>query len=138
MNILNKTTSEITALVLRISFGISLLAVGLSHYMTFAAFKPMVVSGLGPLEFLGVIWAFILPALMILGGATFVIGKFEEVAVLASGIALGSIPAGMLLKPVLTGVSLADMMPAAVNAFVWIIVFVLVVKMTNVSNKESS
>jgi len=98
--------------------------------MTLEPFRAMTAEGLGPLEPVGALWAFILPGLMIVGGALFVIGKFTDIAAWTAGLALASIPAGMLLKPVLSGVSLADMMPAAINAFIWLIVFFLVVKCT--------
>lgn len=88
----------------------------------------MASDGLGPLEFIGTIWSYILPALMIVGGALFAIGMYYEVAAWAAGVALGSIPVGMLLKPVLSGVALPDMMPAAINAFVWLLVYCFVVK----------
>mgnify|MGYP006865008812 CR=1 FL=1 len=116
-------------LVLRVSFGLSLLLVGISHYMNLEMFMAMTSDGLGPLEFLGTVWAYILPALQIVGGALFAVGMYYEIAAWSSGVALGSIPVGMLLKPVLSSVALPDMMPAAINAFIWLLVYVLVVKM---------
>ncbi|MDD5751428.1 MAG: hypothetical protein PHS73_02815 [Candidatus Peribacteraceae bacterium] len=118
----------IAALVLRVSFGLSLLFVGLVHYMNLTAFRGMVSEDLGALSMFGTLWAYILPALMIVGGALFVIGMFPQVAAWAAGVALGSIPAGMLLKSVLSGVSLANTMPAAVNAFIWLFVFFCTVR----------
>lgn len=115
-------------LALRLSFGLSLLLVGIAHYMTFEMFSMMTSDGLGPLEILGTIWAFVLPALMIVGGALFAVGMYYEIASWAAGLALGSIPVGMLLKPVLSGVALPDMMPAAINAFIWLLVYFFVVK----------
>jgi len=125
-----KTAKGAAAICVRVSFGLSLLFVGLSHFMTMGAFKGMVVEGLGPLEPLGLLWAFILPALMIVGGALLAIGMYTEVASWAAGVAIGSIPVGMLIKPILGGVPLPNVMPAAINAFVWIIVYVLVIKMS--------
>lgn len=116
----------IAALLLRVSFGLSLLFVGLVHYMTFTAFSGMVSENLGVLSILGTIWAYILPGLMIVGGALFVIGLFPEIAAWTAGIALASIPAGMLLQSVLTAVPLA--MNEAVNAFIWLLVFFFVAK----------
>ena len=115
-------------LALRVSFGGSLLLVGIAHYMTLEMFSGMVADGLGPLTFLGTIWAYVLPALQIVGGALFVVGMYYGVAAWTAGLALGSIPVGMLLKPVLSGVALPDMMPAAINAFIWLLVYVMVVK----------
>lgn len=120
-----KTAAKLS---LRVSFGLSLLLVGVAHYMTLDMFGGMVAEGLGPLSFLGNIWAYVLPALQIVGGALFAVGMYYEIAAWTSGIALGSIPVGMLLKPVLTGVALPDMMPAAINAFIWLLVYVMVVK----------
>ncbi|HCI03302.1 TPA: hypothetical protein DE059_00065 [Candidatus Peribacteria bacterium] len=123
-----KTPVGIAGFLVRISFGLSLLFVGLTHYMTFDGFKGMVADGLGPLEPLGVLWALILPALMIVGGALLVANMYKELAAWTGGLALASIPAGMLAKPVLSGASLADMMPAALNAMIWLILFLFVVK----------
>lgn len=114
--------------VLRVSFGLSLLFVGVAHYMGQAGFSAMVIGGLGPLEPVGAIWAYLLPALQIVGGGLFVIGKYDHIAAWAAGLALGSIPAGMLMKSVLTGVALPDVMGAANNAFIWLLVYAVVVK----------
>jgi len=92
-------------------------------------FSGMVSDGLGALTILGTIWAYVLPALMIVGGALFAVGMYYDVASWVTGLALGSIPVGMLLKPVLSGVALPDVMPMAINAFIWIIVYVMVVKL---------
>lgn len=123
-----KNPKTAAKLCLRVGFGLSLLLVGITHYMTLEMFMAMTSDGLGALEFLGTIWAYVLPALMIIGGALFTVGMYYEIASWASGVALASIPVGMLLKPVLSGVGLPDMMPAAVNAFVWILVYFMVVK----------
>lgn len=120
----------IVALCLRVSFGLSLLFVGVAHYLTIGAFRDIVSDGLGAVSLLGALWAYILPGLMIVGGALLVADKRRDIASWATGLALGSIPAGMLLKSVIGGVSLADTMPAAINAFVWILVYGLVVKMS--------
>ena len=123
-----KNPKDAMKLIVRVSFGLSLLLVGISHYMTFDMFTGMVTDGLGALTILGTLWAYVLPALMIVGGALFAIGMFTEVAAWSAGIALGSIPVGMLLKPVLGAVPLPDMMPAAINALVWLLVYIFVVK----------
>ncbi|MBT4120209.1 MAG: hypothetical protein HOG89_01860 [Candidatus Peribacter sp.] len=116
-------------LALRLGFGLSLLLVGVAHYMNLEMFMAMTSDGLGPLTFLGTIWAYVLPALQIVGGALFAVGMYYEIAAWSAGVALGSIPVGMLLKPVLSGVALPDVMPAAINAFIWLIIYALVVKM---------
>lgn len=115
-------------MALRLSFGLSLLLVGIAHYMSLEMFSGMVSDGLGALTLVGTIWAYILPALMIVGGALFAVGMYYEVASWTTGLALGSIPVGMLLKPVLSGIPLPDVMPMAINAFIWILVYVMVVK----------
>ncbi|PIR53768.1 hypothetical protein COU75_04285 [Candidatus Peregrinibacteria bacterium CG10_big_fil_rev_8_21_14_0_10_42_8] len=124
-----KSPKAAAAIALRISFGLSLLLVGIAHYMSLEMFAEMTSDGLGALSILGTVWAYILPALMIVGGALFAVGMYYEVASWASGLALGSIPVGMLLKPVLSGVALPDVMPMAINAFIWILVYVWVVKL---------
>jgi len=115
--------------MLRISFGLSLLLVGLNHYMTMEAFKGMATEGLGVLEPLGAIWALILPALMILGGALFVIGMYTEIAAWAAGLALASVPIGLLLKPIMSGVPLPGVLDQVIDSFIWLIVLVLVLNM---------
>lgn len=119
---------KVARTLLRVFFGFSLLCVGIVHYKTIGEFSAFVGDGLGPLTMLGVAWGYILPALMIVGGALFVIGMFPVWATLAAGLALGSIPAGILLKSVLTDMSLGDTMPGAINAFTWLIVYMFAIK----------
>ena len=120
---------SVAGFLLRVSFGLSLLFVGIAHYMTLEGFAAMTSDGLGPLTAVGGLWAYILPALMIVGGALLAIGMYHHIAAWCAGLALASIPAGMLIKPLLSGVALPDVMPAAINAYIWLIVFVLVIKM---------
>lgn len=121
----------IVALMARVSIGLSLLFVGLVHYMTFTSFSAMVTEDLGywPVTALGTVWAYVVPALMIVGGALLVLGMFSDIAVWAASLAIGSIPAGMLLKSVLAGVPLATTMPPAINALIWLVALILVVKL---------
>ena len=118
----------IIGMLLRISFCLSLIFVGLAHYMQIDAFKGMVATGLGPVAPLGMLWAYVMPGLLIVGGFLMLIGQYVDIGVWAAGIGVASIPAGMLLKSVVGGVSLAETMPAAINAFIWLLVFVWVVK----------
>lgn len=120
----------IVGTVARISLGLSLLFVGLVHYMSFTAFSAMVSEDLAALSLLGTLWAYILPALMIIGGSLLVLGMFTEVALWSSSIALGSIPAGMLLKSVTSGLPLSETMPPAINALIWLIALIVITKMT--------
>ncbi|MBM3227712.1 hypothetical protein FJZ27_02500 [Candidatus Peribacteria bacterium] len=130
-----KCPKLIRATVFRVSFGLSLLFVGVAHYMSFGAFKAMVSDGLGPITLLGALWAIILPALMIVGGGLLVADKRRDIESWATSLALGSIPAGMLLKSLIGGLSLADSMPAAINAFVWILVYGLVLRLSCSANQ---
>jgi hypothetical protein len=113
---------------LRVSFGLSLLFVGIAHYMTMGSFVGMVSGGLGALSMLGTLWAYILPGLMIVGGGLLAINMHREIATWAAGLALASIPAGMLLKPLLGPAALPEVMPMAINAFIWLIIYMLVIK----------
>lgn len=116
------------ATVMRISFGLSLAFVGLAHLIQYQAFTLMVADGLGPVAVLGTVWGYVLPVLMVVGGGLFVSGRFPLIASWCGGVALASIPAGMLLKPLLSGVGLEDAMPGAINAFIWLLVYAWVVK----------
>lgn len=108
---------------MRISFGLSLLFMGIIHYKTFPDFTSYVSTGLGPLTGLGTLWSYALPALMIVGGILFTVGLMPSVAAWTAGLALASIPAGMMLKSVLSATPVDAMMAAAVNAFVWLLVY---------------
>ncbi|MDO8468361.1 MAG: hypothetical protein Q7S29_01220 [Candidatus Peribacter sp.] len=121
----------IVGTVARISLGASLVFVGLIHYMTFESFVGMVSEDLAFLSFPGTLWAYILPALMIVGGALLVLHMFTEIALWASSIALGSIPAGMLLKSVLSGLPLSETMQPAVNALIWLIALIVITKISD-------
>ena len=111
---------------LRISFGAALFLVGVAHYLSMDVFAGMVSSGLGPLEPLGTLWAYVLPALQIIGGGLIVMGKQPIAATWCTGVALGSIVIGMLLKPVIGGATLPDVMGAAQNGLLWLVAFVVV------------
>lgn len=119
------------AAIARVSFGLALVCVGLIHYMQFRSFSLVVRDGLGALDMLGMIWAFILPALYIIGGGLFALNIGTNIAIWLIGIGLGSIAPGMLLKSVVTGLDMADMMAAANNAFIWLGVFLLIVVLTH-------
>ena len=119
---------SVAACILRVSFGLSLLLVGFTHYMDFNNFLSFTVKGLGMFDALGFAWAFVLPLLMIFGGALITLGIFFEMGTFAAGIALGSIPVGLMLKSTLGGMTLSDTMPGAVYAWIWILVYYFVVK----------
>jgi len=108
---------------------------GLANYMAFEAFQGMAADGMGALTIVGTLWAYVLPGLMILGGALIALGMYMNIGAWLAGLALASIPVGMLLKPVLSGFSLADAMPSVVNAFVWLLVYLFVVKCSGCSEE---
>jgi len=118
----------IARLLVRIGFGLSLIFLGISHYQD-PEFAEAVGRGLGALETLGMAWGYILPALYIIGGVLLTLGLFMNVAAWVSGIALVSVPAGLLLKSVF-GINLNDTMPLALNGWIWVIVFMYAVKGT--------
>ncbi|PIP65619.1 hypothetical protein COU77_02355 [Candidatus Peregrinibacteria bacterium CG10_big_fil_rev_8_21_14_0_10_49_16] len=113
----------VAAWVLRITFGLSALFIGLSHYMTIGSFSAFTASGLGPLSPLGTLWAYIYPGLLVIGGALFVLRMYVNVAVWAIGVAFGSVIVGMLLKPLLGGIPLSEVMPATINMYIYFFVF---------------
>lgn len=118
----------IAKLLLRVGFGLALLLVGVAHFQTFSGFQGMVADGLGPLKPLGSLWAYILPLLMIVGGGLIVAGKKSDIATWCAGIALVSIVVGMLLKTVIGGVPLEQMMATVHNTYLWLLIYLIVVK----------
>lgn len=120
------TPKGIARLLVRIAFGLSLIFLGVSHYQD-PQFAEAVGRGLGSLEMLGMAWGYILPALYIVGGVLLTLGLFMNVAAWVSGIALVSVPAGLLLKSVF-GISLNDTMPLVLNGWLWVIVFMYAVR----------
>ncbi len=111
----------------RIGVGLGLAFVGFAHYQD-PTFAEATGRGLGMLESLGMVWGYVLPGLMILGGLLLAFGIFLEVSAYALGIALASIIAGTLLKSAIGGISLGDTMPMAVNAIIWLIALQFVMK----------
>lgn len=122
------TAKGIATLLARIAFGATLLLVGIAQYQTFSAFQGMVTEGLGALELLGILWAYILPGLMILGGGLLMLGLFLPVGAALAGVALASIPVGLVLKSVLTAVPLPTVMPMIIDALIFLVVLVLVAR----------
>ncbi len=68
---------------------------------------------------------FLLPALLIFGGGLLAIGRYSYVAALTGGIALGSVPVGLILKTIITGLPLPDMMSASYPTIVWMVALYL-------------
>jgi len=120
-----KSTSETSSFVLRVSVGITMVLIGISAYRDFAPFVANVTDGLGFISSLATVWAFLLPALLIFGGGLLAIGRYGYIAALTGGLALASVPVGLMLKNTITGIPLPDMMVAAYPSMVWIIAFYL-------------
>lgn len=117
----------VARLFVRIGFGLALAFAGFAHYQD-ASYAESVGRGLGVLEPLGMIWGYILPGLMIIGGLLLAFGIYRHIAAYAAAIALASIPAGLMLKSAITGIPLDDTMPPAMNALIWILVLMIAVK----------
>jgi len=117
-------------MLVRIGFGLSLLFTGIAEYRDPTGFADSVGQGLGYswLESLGTMWGYVLPLLFILGGLSLIFKVLPAIGTWITGLALISIPAGLMLKAAASGVSLGDTMPPAMNAFIWIIVFMYATK----------
>ena len=125
MNMNWKSVSATSNLVLRVPLGIAMVMIGASAYRDFAPFVANVTDGLGWASTFGYVWAFLLPALLIFGGGMLAVGRYSYVAALTGGVALGSVPMGLILKNIITGVPLPDMMSASYPTIVWMIAFYL-------------
>lgn len=117
----------VARLFVRIGFGLALAFTGFTHYQD-ATYAESVGRGLGVLEPLGMVWGYVLPGLMIVGGLLLAFGIYMHVAAYLASIALISIPAGLMLKSAISGIPLDDTMPPAMNAFVWVLVLMVAVK----------
>lgn len=120
-----QSTSIVSNSILRVSIGISMVLIGISEYRDFAPFLANVTDGLGWMSFPATLWGYILPALLIFGGGLLAAGRYSFVAAWTGGIALGSIPIGLLLKTVMTGSPLPDTLMAAYPSVVWLMAFYL-------------
>lgn len=113
----------------KIGFGGSLALVGVAHFKDMQGFSDMVAGGFtGVLANLAGLWAYILPLLMIVGGALLVVGYRLDIAAWAAGVALVSIALGMALKAILGTLPLGEVMPAVQNALLWSLLYLFVVK----------
>ena len=102
-----------------------MVLIGISAFRVFAPFVANVTDGLGWLSFLGTIWSYLLPALLIFGGGLLAVGRYSFVAAWTGGIALASVPVGLLLKTIMSGLPLPDMLNVATPALVWLVIFYL-------------
>ncbi len=116
--------------LLRVSFGLSLLFIGIAHIRDAVRYADMVSAGLQwPwLTSLGSMWGYVLPVLLIVGGFCIALGIFATIGTWAAGLALASIPAGLMLKAALGTAGLDIAMPGTINAFLWILLYVFAVK----------
>ncbi len=120
-----KSVSQNSSLILRVSLGLTMVLIGISAYRDFAPFTANVTDGLGVFSAFGTVWAFLLPALLIFGGGFLAIGRYQYIAAITGGIGLGSVPVGLMLKNIMSGTPLPDMMAAAYPTIVWMIAFYL-------------
>ena len=114
-------------MLVRIGFGLSLALMGVAFYET-PGFAESIGRGLGMFESLGMVWGYILPFLFIVGGVLICLGIFMTVATWLAGLALLSIPVGLLLKSVLGGISPGDTLPTATGIWIWVLVFLVAVR----------
>ncbi len=120
-----KSTSSVSNLLLRVSIGVSMIFIGIAQYRDFAPFVANVTDGLGFLSAAGTVWSYFLPALLIFGGGMLTVGRYSFVTAWAGGIAIGSIPIGLLLKTVMSGSPLPDILTAIYPMLIWFIAFYL-------------
>jgi uncharacterized membrane protein YphA (DoxX/SURF4 family) len=124
----------------RISFGLTLLLVGIAYFVknpTFAALMAEGISGTA-IAPLGQIMAYVLPGLMVVGGLIYVIGAFMEIGAWVTGIALGLFPVLMILKSIVSvEIEPVSVMPFVVYGLAWLILYVLVTKNTGCGSKAA-
>jgi hypothetical protein len=118
--------------LVRVGFGLSLIFTGVANERDPVGFAQSVGQDLGYtwLMSLGVMWGYVLPIMFIVGGLCLTFNIFKKFAIWCVGLALVSIPAGLMLKSAASGISLGDTMPPAMNALIWILVFLIAVKGT--------
>lgn len=118
----------------RVAFGLILVAFGVNHYKDVSGFSAMSSGALSSVPALGMvagILAYIVPALMIIGGALFAVrqlGNISKTCILAS---LSGIIAWASLAVLLgDGAAGGSFMPAIQNAAVLLILYWVVKKMS--------
>ncbi len=120
-----KSTSQVSSLFLRVPLGLTMMMIGTSAYRDLAPFIANLTDGLGWASSVGYVWAFILPGLLIFGGGMLAVGRYSYIAAITGGLALASLPIGLILKNIITGVPLPDMMAASYPVIVWLVAFYL-------------
>lgn len=111
----------------RVGFGLALAFAGIANYRD-PTFAESVGRGLGALEPIGIVWGYALPALMLVGGLLITFGVFMRAAAWIAGLALVTMPAGLMLKAAVLGLSPTEMMPEAITSLVWILVYLPAVR----------
>lgn len=129
-------TSWVINFIIRLSLGSCMIMSGIAMYREFDPFEASVIDGMGFLTLHGMIWAYVLPALLIVGGALLIYGKGMFITAWIGGIALGSVPMGLLLKTILSGQPLPDILTALYPYFLWIILFWIAVNIPAVARGE--
>ncbi len=115
------SSKKIAGCFLRVVFGLSLLLIGIGHYMSLASLSTMISDGLGPLAGIGSIWAYIMPALEIIAGITLTINMYRPAGAWAAGLAFGSMAIGTLAKTLLSGADLGAGMGMAQVSLLWLL-----------------
>ncbi|MBP9773961.1 MAG: hypothetical protein KBD00_05055 [Candidatus Peribacteraceae bacterium] len=130
------STPWVINFIIRISLGACMIMVGIAMYREFQPFEASVVDGMGFLRIHGTIWAYAMPALLIVGGGLLMYGKGMFITAWVGGIALCSVPVGLLLKTILSGHPLPDILTALYPYFLWIILFWIGVNIPYVEKGE--
>ena len=137
-----RSASQVSNAILRVAIGLTMVMVGISAYRDLAPFLANITDSLGPLEIVGTVWGMLLPALLIFGGGLLAVGRYSFLAAWAGGVALASVPLGVVLKTIMTGLPLPSTLSASYPSIVWLIGFYLAVnrmpEMEENSNSESN
>jgi hypothetical protein len=118
-----KSAPDVVNLMLRIALGLTMMMMGISAYRDLAPFMANVTEGLEWASSIGTVWGYFLPAFLLFGGGMLLIGRYSYVTAWVGGIALASVPAGILLKTIIGGLPLPDMLAASYPSIVWLFAF---------------
>lgn len=127
-----QNTAWVANLFLRIAVGSSMILVGIAEYRDFGTFYISALDGMGFLWIVGSVWAYILPACMIFGGGLLIGGRYSILTAWIGGMALASIPIGLILKTIMTGLGLEDILQYVYQSFIWLLLFSFAVQVPEV------
>ncbi len=114
----------------RIGFGLVLVGYGVNHYRFFGDFSDMAVGSVGSLGPVAGLLAYIVPALMIVGGVLFAVKLLPTIAKFCVLGSLGGIMGwGGVAVMLGGGTAGPDMMPFIVNAAVLLLAYYAIKKM---------